>query len=502
MKLRSPVLPGYVHPLLAGAMIFAAGALNSLPAIFPDTAHYYSQGEWLASALGLVSDVRPAWRDGDVTSLMPGSPAMADRLPLTIAGARSPIYGLLLFMTHSLGGLRLLSAIQALVAAWTLYVFSKALLPQPSAGRFWLVTVGVLTGGSLGFFANFAMPDLFSGIALAAAAVLLIAPERLSRFERIGVWALLAFALSCHKTNLVTFAPLLIVGALLLRTLRVPREVAAKRLAGAAVAGVAAVSLGWGASTWYRLDTGMAQSSPPFLTARVMADGMGSAYLKKACAAGADYELCRFQDARFGSEDAFLWAVNPRVGVFSATDYQTRLRLKEEELRFVLAVVRDAPGETVRMAVGHWATQLNAFYVNDPLRPPGWFLNSKWRGDSPFVLLPEAERCRAEPDACLARIAIVPLARWHQFTLMLSLIGAAWALSRADVRRVFRSDADEADLRRQKLLAATVLVTAGVVINAAVCGALSGVFPRYQARVVWLIPSWARAAAPARAVPA
>ena len=32
------------------------------------------------------------------------------------------------------------------------------------------------------------------------------------------------------------------------------------------------------------------------------------------------------------------------------------------------------------------------------------------------------------------------------------------------------------------------LVIAGVMLNAAVCGVLSGIFDRYQARVVWLVP--------------
>ena len=32
------------------------------------------------------------------------------------------------------------------------------------------------------------------------------------------------------------------------------------------------------------------------------------------------------------------------------------------------------------------------------------------------------------------------------------------------------------------------LVLYGIVLNAAVCGILSGPFPRYQARVIWLVP--------------
>jgi hypothetical protein len=32
------------------------------------------------------------------------------------------------------------------------------------------------------------------------------------------------------------------------------------------------------------------------------------------------------------------------------------------------------------------------------------------------------------------------------------------------------------------------LVLAGVVLNAAVCGVLNGIYDRFQARVVWLVP--------------
>jgi hypothetical protein len=42
--------------------------------------------------------------------------------------------------------------------------------------------------------------------------------------------------------------------------------------------------------------------------------------------------------------------------------------------------------------------------------------------------------------------------------------------------------------KRQLLLALTIVVVAVVTLNAAVCGVLSGVYARYQARVIWMIP--------------
>ena len=54
------------------------------------------------------------------------------------------------------------------------------------------------------------------------------------------------------------------------------------------------------------------------------------------------------------------------------------------------------------------------------------------------------------------------------------------------------------------VLACVLLVLAALILNAAICGALSGVHPRYQSRVVWLLPLLAAGllARPAAAVTA
>ena len=49
-----------------------------------------------------------------------------------------------------------------------------------------------------------------------------------------------------------------------------------------------------------------------------------------------------------------------------------------------------------------------------------------------------------------------------------------------------RRDFDDPVFRAS--IAAVLLLTA-VILNAAVCGAISGPFPRYQARIVWLFPA-------------
>ena len=42
---------------------------------------------------------------------------------------------------------------------------------------------------------------------------------------------------------------------------------------------------------------------------------------------------------------------------------------------------------------------------------------------------------------------------------------------------------------RKRLVCAFILVTVLLLVNAAVCGALSAPVPRYQARLIWLVPA-------------
>jgi hypothetical protein len=95
-----------------------------------------------------------------------------------------------------------------------------------------------------------------------------------------------------------------------------------------------------------------------------------------------------------------------------------------------------------------------------------------------------------------------PLYLLHGLALIASVFGL-WRIGRAR----WRAKPDPArgpdgldDIGR--LMAATGLAAAAIVLNAAVCGALSGPFPRYEARLIWLIPTLALMAGCVLAAPA
>ena len=485
-------LPGFWRGWLAVAtaalVVFAVGAGNGRPTVFPDTATYYAQGEYLAVRMGLAPAETAAWRRTDPNSLLPGSPAMATGKPTTIASARSAWYGLFLFLSHRAGTLWLLAALQALMAGWLLWGATRAILPQ----RAWTAFPGVVAvtalGASLPFFTAFAMPDVFAGFGVLSGLLLLLYPERLARWERVALWAMLAASFSFHTSNLLVMGVVIVAGAGLLLRQGMERAVVLRRTGGLAAAFAAALLANGGFAAAYRMDTGEAQGAPPFLMARLLADGPGRAYLRQACPGGVSPTLCRFVEKPLDSESHILWSNDPDLGVFRLSSATVRRQLKAEERAFVLAVLAHDPAGVAAAAASNSFAQLLMFYVDDPLRHPAGLLAGEWRTAAPAMLVPGIERCAEKADPCRSRASMTRLLALHGVTLVLALLLLGAFVG--DPRTLFaRNSGESEDLRRLRL-AAALLLTA-IVANAVVCGALSGPFARYEARMIWLVPLFA-----------
>jgi putative flippase GtrA len=86
-------------------------------------------------------------------------------------------------------------------------------------------------------------------------------------------------------------------------------------------------------------------------------------------------------------------------------------------------------------------------------------------------------------------IAGLALIAWRLAVLGLPMIG--WRLGLSEFRRIPPELAPAWSDDRARLLTVLILLLGAVVINAFVCGALSGPFGRYQARITWLITAGA-----------
>ncbi|MCJ2106948.1 hypothetical protein MKK70_16510 [Methylobacterium sp. E-041] len=153
-----------------------------------------------------------------------------------------------------------------------------------------------------------------------------------------------------------------------------------------------------------------------------------------------------------------------------------------------MAVVAYSSLAALRDAIGNGILQLGDFYVLEPMRNPATFLNiGRWGRTAIERVVPHMDVCERDADACGPRMDGVLLAVLHIVTVLGSVCFACYTLV-----QIFRSGAVAEERRAggedlQCLLTAGLIITLGVILNAFVCGAISGHFARYQARVVRLV---------------
>jgi hypothetical protein len=208
---------------------------------------------------------------------------------------------------------------------------------------------------------------------------------------------------------------------------------------------------------------------PPFLTARLVGGGRpGEAWLRRHCPA-ARFQACAYVSRLPMPTDVFLWSGDPDRSAFWTATPAQRSALGAEQLRFALSVVRDDPVGVTRQFVMDGAAQfadmrMDEFNHKDSVRASiaSWMV---------------------EPDAAAWRASLAYRKAWPT-GLMNGVEATAFVLGLlaliALALRTSRSRPDEAQLR---VLSAGLMIFALTVINAFVCGGLSDIFGRYQARV-------------------
>jgi putative flippase GtrA len=137
-----------------------------------------------------------------------------------------------------------------------------------------------------------------------------------------------------------------------------------------------------------------------------------------------------------------------------------------------------------------WGKQLFRVWVDDPLRWPSVFLKHDYWGRTNLVgLIRGVGECGRAGELCKPKVTITALANVDNTVLVAALAGLLIALAQpralgAALRGRFRWDEPAS-----RAAAAALFLGAAIVLNAAVCGIFSGPFPRYQARIVWLLPA-------------
>ena len=204
---------------------------------------------------------------------------------------------------------------------------------------------------------------------------------------------------------------------------------------------------------------------PPYLMARIVADGPGRWYLEKNCPQ-LQWAVC-YHISQFTSDpDAFLWAEN---GAYQGGSDAERAQIDQEEMPLVLATVRAYPLQQLSISAANFWDQffhygIYGFNANDWMlqqfdevlpRARASYLGSRQAHDAlPLDLFTEIQWWTIV--ASLAAIAVLIPFLWRRHS--------------------------------PRLAGLTLVVTAAVIANAWVTGVLSVVDDRYQCRVIWLAP--------------
>ena len=272
--------------LLAAAVLLLPAILWGRPFVFGDTLYYDGWGGDVLDALQrpwphpgqpwVTGRSLHGWGFG----LHDATPADL-RFNLTWLTARSAFYAAPFHVLLRLGGLWLIAGLQALAAAWVVRVAIRSLAPA-STGLIYIGVIASLTAASsLGFVTDYAMPDIFGGLAILAAVTLIVCPERLGRAERLGLVALVVYAVLAHAENGLNVAAAFILGFLWFWRSGVGWRAALGRAGADRLALAIGLALAAGGGIVLKAAFGQPVRMAPFAASRMFADGVAQPYLSR-----------------------------------------------------------------------------------------------------------------------------------------------------------------------------------------------------------------------------
>lgn len=418
--------------LLSAALLLWPALLNGYPIVFDDTGTYLSQA--VHRYLG--------WD-------------------------RPVFYSLFLFPLHLTLTTWPAIAAQALLAAYTLHLARRALLPAVSP--WWLVPfVAMLTiGTALPWFASQLMPDIFTPLLILALALLLFTPERLSKCERLWLVLFAAFMIAAQASSVLLSLTLLLVLAPLRRSLGAAVPLGRAGLIRLAAAPLLAMTALISVNFAGHGRAALAPFGNVFLLARVIYDGPGMDVLRRDCPT-AGWRLCPFLDRFPATSDEFLW--QPDSPIVLAGGHK---RVSADADAIIAAALRAEPGTELLAWLRNGIAQLGSFTSGDELHA------------CPTTVTPWIDRDfpRFERAAYAAARQTGGLLAVPDRMRALHVIAALGGIAGCEIVLLVA-------LRRRHVAAGfAAAVLLGVLANALIAGGLSTPHHRYGSRVMLLAPA-------------
>jgi hypothetical protein len=429
-----------IAAVLAGALLTCWPALyNRYPLLYNDSIDYLGEGRPIAQAIFFHR--------------------LADLFAM-----RSEIYSLGILALHWNWSPWPIVLFNALLTSYVAWLVVRSILPRNTISAFLAIMALLSLLTSLSWYVSFIMPDILGALLYLCIYLLVFARDTLSRAERWSLAPIAWWAVAAHSTHLLLSVGVCILLALLLLLRWKPMLARGRSIAEvAAIVTLAAGTLLALHAYLYRTPS-LDGNHPPYLMARILADGPGAWYLQAHCAT-LNWAICANLQHLPKDNDAFLWDDG---GIWNVADAATQQRLLQEEMPLVRATLAAYPGAQLSISLANFRGQLNDFGVES-------FTTGRWMEDGLRQTMPAsgiAYQQSLQAREALPSSLFTSIQRWAVFASALALTILLPLASR----------------RQPRLLALAVVLIPAIVANALVTGVLSTVDCRYQARVIWLIP--------------
>jgi hypothetical protein len=248
-------------------------------------------------------------------------------------------------------------ALQCFLVAYVVWLVVRSISPLHTVACYMVLVLPLSLLTSASWYAAFIMPDILGPVLYLSVYLLVFARETLSRAERLALYIIAFAGVTAHASHFLLAAGLCVLLLLFAAFERRPfpgrfpalGEVASI-IALAAAAQMALHGYLYGKPS-------LNGERPPYLMARVTADGPGRWYLEQHCPQ-LHWLVCNHLGALTSDPDDFLWAPD---GVYDSSSSAERVEIDREEMPLVLAAIRTYPREQLMKSAANFRDQLLAF---------------------------------------------------------------------------------------------------------------------------------------------
>ena len=174
-------------------------------------------------------------------------------------------------------------AFQSLLTAYVLWLVVRSIVPRQTAKRYLILLALLSLFTSLSWYCSLIMPDILGPVLYLCIYLLVFARNDLTRADHVAVFLIAWWGVGSHATHLMLAGGLCILLVLLLILRRPFMQARWKAVGEVALIVVLAAAAQLALNDYLYGEPSLNGDRPPFLMARVIADGPGRWYLEKHC---------------------------------------------------------------------------------------------------------------------------------------------------------------------------------------------------------------------------